>query len=166
MRSEVIKELDVIRKKHGDDLSPQKLVEIAKSNPKSALYAEFGRRTSWDVNEAAMQQWIHTARQIIDGYKLVIVHKDIKIEVPAMVSNPSKTSSYRDIGLVNEEEQGNQVLLALCKDIKGRLQACHDKSIYFGFDPELLTEAMVRVEQFTQGLDQVVPKTRRKRRAA
>lgn len=58
--SEITKELELIRQKSGT-VQPADVVEFARTNPSSALY----RRFNWDVKEAAYENWLLTARNII-----------------------------------------------------------------------------------------------------
>lgn len=101
MQTEVLGELEIIRKKAGGFLRPTDVVKYAKSE-KSALHSYF----EWDNGKAAEKWRLRQASELIRV--VVIVSEQTSEKVRAFVSltqDRTKTGGYRAFADVVENEQ-------------------------------------------------------------
>jgi hypothetical protein len=84
-RRAIRERLEKIRVAHGGYLTPEAVIEDAR-DPDSLLHDEF----NWNVEQAAYQHWLYTARRIIHSIEVPIVVHEITIRVPAYVHDPDR----------------------------------------------------------------------------
>lgn len=77
---------------------PSIVVEWARANPTSALYQKF----NWDVEQAAREHWLWTARQLISVH--VIDLAGDRSTISLRIDRPTG-GGYRDLGAVLSNEQ-------------------------------------------------------------
>lgn len=101
-------ELELIRKNHGGVLRPEDMVEFAK-DPETTLHHDF----NWDIEEAAYQHWLETARRIIRAVVTIVGEGDTAISYRAYVSLSSDRGKdgYRAIAEVFTDEERTEIML-------------------------------------------------------
>lgn len=121
MNNTIVKErLEQIARVHGGVLRPSDVVEDAR-DPSSPLHELF----EWNVDDAAYEFWLHTARKIIASVKVNIVTETIALKAPAYVRDPrihggeqgyiatASVKTDRDVALEVLSAEVNNILSAL-----------------------------------------------------
>jgi hypothetical protein len=98
-------ELAALFKRHKNRLSPKHVVLYASKHKKSALHQEF----NWDVQQAAWQHWMETARRLIRVHVTVLPSKLVNqvVSVREFVSLKSdryKGGGYRPMHIVMSDK--------------------------------------------------------------
>lgn len=92
----------------GDHVTPEQVVDRAR-NPESDLHGKF----NWNVEEAARQHWLDTARTLIRSVKVVVEHSEHRIHAVAYVRDPE----------MGDKEQGYVRVARLKSDRERALEA-------------------------------------------
>jgi hypothetical protein len=77
--------LEKIAAAHSGRLTPEAVIEDAR-DPDSPLHHEF----NWDLEQAAYQHWVYTARRLISSVEIQITVHELTLAVPAWVHDPDR----------------------------------------------------------------------------
>lgn len=129
------------------------LWKAAKGDPSSALY----RRYNWNLEEAAIEHWRATSRELIREYKIVVTVTNTtrEIEVRQFVRDPVQRTGYRNTEkLKNSPEMAAASLLDMCRRARGQLQNASNLGEYWSCDTSVLTSSIAELDQFIGLLEQ------------
>jgi hypothetical protein len=97
-------------------LYPERIVKFAK-NPKTALHKAF----DWNLKRAAMQHWLHQARQLIVKATITIQgsREPIRLYVSLKSDRVNPGGGYRQtIAVLSDEEQRTELLQQAFDDLE------------------------------------------------
>lgn len=126
--------INELAKRHNGNITPDIVVEDAK-NTDSPLHGLF----EWDVEKAAMQHWIETARWAIRQVRIVVNTDVREISTVAYVRNPSSErdqQGYRATLEVPERQRGAVIAYEL-ERIEGILKRTLDVAEVYGAQEEV-----------------------------
>ena len=137
MNTDIVKErLEQIARVHGGVLRPADVVEDAKE-PGSPLHELF----KWDVQEAAYEHWLHTARKIIASVKINITTETLVIKAPAYVRDPrlpGRDQGYLPTAAVkSEKDLARQVLSVEVQSIISALRRARNVATVLEMESEI-----------------------------
>jgi hypothetical protein len=156
-------EINVLQDK-GGHLYVDKVWKTAQANPSSALYGRF----NWNLEEAAIEHWRTTARQLIREFRLVVetTNTEREIEVRQFVRDPATRQGYRNTTkLKNSPEMAAASLAEMVSKTRGQLVNTMNLAEYWGFEPDALKNSLDEMDRFAGLLrDGLLKPTRGKRK--
>ena len=137
MNNTIVKErLEQIARVHGGVLRPSDVVEDAR-DPSSPLHELF----EWNVDDAAYEFWLQTARKIIASVKVNIVTETIALKAPAYVRDPrmhGREQGYIATASVKtDRDVALEVLSAEVTNILSALRRARNVATALDMDDEL-----------------------------
>lgn len=137
MNNAIVKQrLEQIAALNGGVLRPSDVVEDARQ-PDSPLHELF----KWDVDEAAYEHWMHTARRIIASVKVNITTETIVLRAPAYVRDPRLHGSeqgYREtVSLRTERDVAMDVLSAEVQNVISALRRARNVAAALEMDQDI-----------------------------
>lgn len=100
MTTTVRDELDLLCRRHNGVLHPEHVVEYARRHPTSALHKRF----NWNIEEAAMQHWLQTARQLV-AVHFEVIGDGLAASPHRMFFSPAPVDGGKPGGYVSTEEK-------------------------------------------------------------
>lgn len=132
----VKKRLEFIARTNGGILRPVDVVEDAK-DPDSPLHELF----NWDVEEAAFEHWIHTARTIIARVKINITTETIVLKAPAYVRDPTlhgREQGYREtVSLRTDKDMAREVIAGEVQNVISALRRARNVAAALEMETEI-----------------------------
>jgi len=132
----VKKRLEFIARTNGGVLRPVDVVEDAK-DPDSPLHELF----NWDVEEAALEHWIHTARTIIARVKINITTETIVLKAPAYVRDPTlhgREQGYREtVSLRTDKDMAREVIAGEVQNVISALRRARNVAAALEMETEI-----------------------------
>lgn len=128
-----VKELSL---RNGGLLTPDLLVSDAqkKNSPLHSLF-------EWDVNKAAMAQWIATARTIIASVHVTVTEHSIVVPTPAYVEDPDKPRGAQGyvstFTLRSDKEKARRVLVRELERAESYMQRAYTVAAAVGLSGEV-----------------------------
>lgn len=137
MNNAIVKaRLEAIARNNGGVLRPFDVVQDARQ-PDSPLHELF----EWDVEEAAQEHWMHTARRIIASVKVNITTETIVLKAPAYVRDPrlhGKEQGYLEtIKLRTEHEIAKEVLAGEVQNVISALRRARNVAAALDMESEI-----------------------------
>lgn len=137
MNNAIVKaRLEAIARINGGVLRPFDVVQDARQ-PDSPLHELF----EWDVEEAAQEHWMHTARRIIASVKVNITTETIVLKAPAYVRDPrlhGREQGYLEtIKLRTEHEIAKEVLAGEVQNIISALRRARNVAAALDMESEI-----------------------------
>jgi hypothetical protein len=137
MNNTIVKErLEQIARVHGGVLRPSDVVEDAR-DPSSPLHELF----EWNVDDAAYEFWLQTARKIIASVKVNIVTETIALKAPAYVRDPrmhGREQGYiATVSVKTDRDVALEVLSAEVNNILSALRRARNVATALDMDDEL-----------------------------
>lgn len=140
MQNEVEQRLAELTMKNGGILTPEAVVEDAKSK-ESPLHDLF----QWDVKKAAYQHWLDTARSLIRSVRVEVHVESRKVSTVAYVRDPKappeRQGYVRTATLRSDTDLAREALEQEFQRITAAMHRARELSVYFGLKDEL--EAMI-----------------------
>lgn len=103
-------------------ITPDSVIEQAR-NPRHPLHDKF----NWNVEEAAMEHWRETARQLIKSVRFILQYMDKVVAVPYYVSDP-RTKSVGYAPTVNIR-RSKDTAMAVLNDELARIKGAIHRAI-------------------------------------
>lgn len=137
MNNTIVKaRLESIARNNGGVLRPFDVVQDARQ-PDSPLHELF----EWDVEEAAQEHWMHTARRIIASVKVNITTETIVLKAPAYVRDPrlhGREQGYLEtIKLRTEHEIAKEVLAGEVQNVISALRRARNVAAAVDMESEI-----------------------------
>jgi hypothetical protein len=137
MNNAIVKaRLESIARNNGGVLRPFDVVQDARQ-PDSPLHELF----EWDVEEAAQEHWMHTARRIIASVKVNITTETIVLKAPAYVRDPrlhGREQGYLEtIKLRTEHEIAKEVLAGEVQNVISALRRARNVAAALDMESEI-----------------------------
>ncbi len=137
MNNAIVKaRLEAIARINGGVLRPFDVVQDARQ-PDSPLHELF----EWDVEEAAQEHWMHTARRIIASVKVNITTETIVLKAPAYVRDPrlhGREQGYLEtIKLRTEHEIAKEVLAGEVQNVISALRRARNVAAALDMESEI-----------------------------
>jgi len=137
MNNTIVKaRLEAIARNNGGVLRPLDVVQDARQ-PDSPLHELF----EWDVEEAAQEQWMNTARRIIASVKVNITTETIVLKAPAYVRDPrlhGREQGYLEtIKLRTEQEVAKEVLAGEVQNVISALRRARSVAAAVDMESEI-----------------------------
>jgi hypothetical protein len=137
MNNAIVKaRLEAIARNNGGVLRPFDVVQDARQ-PDSPLHELF----EWDVEEAAQEHWMHTARRIIASVKVNITTETIVLKAPAYVRDPrlhGREQGYLEtIKLRTEHEIAKEVLAGEVQNVISALRRARNVAAALEMEDEI-----------------------------
>jgi len=137
MNNAIVKaRLEAIARINGGVLRPFDVVQDARQ-PDSPLHELF----EWDVEEAAQEHWMHTARRIIASVKVNITTETIVLKAPAYVRDPrlhGREQGYLEtIKLRTEHEIAKEVLAGEVQSVISALRRARNVAAALDMESEI-----------------------------
>ena len=137
MNNAIVKaRLEAIARNNGGVLRPFDVVQDARQ-PDSPLHELF----EWDVEEAAQEHWMHTARRIIASVKVNITTETIVLKAPAYVRDPrlhGREQGYLEtIKLRTEHEIAKEVLAGEVQNVISALRRARNVAAALDMESEI-----------------------------
>jgi len=137
MNNTIVKaRLESIARNNGGVLRPFDVVQDAR-HPDSPLHELF----EWDVEEAAQEHWMHTARRIIASVKVNITTETIVLKAPAYVRDPrlhGREQGYLEtIKLRTEHEIAKEVLAGEVQNVISALRRARNVAAAVDMESEI-----------------------------
>ena len=137
MNNAIVKaRLEAIARNNGGVLRPFDVVQDARQ-PDSPLHELF----EWDVEEAAQEHWMHTARRIIASVKVNITTETIVLKAPAYVRDPrlqGKEQGYLETSkLRTEHEIAKEVLAGEVQNVISALRRARNVAAALDMESEI-----------------------------
>jgi hypothetical protein len=137
MNNSIVKaRLEAIARNNGGVLRPFDVVQDARQ-PDSPLHELF----EWDVEEAAQEHWMHTARRIIASVKVNITTETIVLKAPAYVRDPrlhGREQGYLEtIKLRTEHEIAKEVLAGEVQNVISALRRARNVAAALEMEDEI-----------------------------
>ncbi len=137
MNNAIVKaRLESIARNNGGVLRPFDVVQDARQ-PDSPLHELF----EWDVEEAAQEHWMHTARRIIASVKVNITTETIVLKAPAYVRDPrlhGREQGYLEtIKLRTEHEIAKEVLAGEVQNVISALRRARNVAAAVDMESEI-----------------------------
>ena len=137
MNNAIVKaRLEAIARNNGGVLRPFDVVQDARQ-PDSPLHELF----EWDVEEAAQEHWMHTARRIIASVKVNITTETIVLKAPAYVRDPrlhGREQGYLEtIKLRTEHEIAKEVLAGEVQNVISALRRARNVAAAVDMESEI-----------------------------
>jgi len=137
MNNAIVKaRLESIARNNGGVLRPLDVVQDARQ-PDSPLHELF----EWDVEEAAQEHWMHTARRIIASVKVNITTETIVLKAPAYVRDPrlhGREQGYLEtIKLRTEHEIAKEVLAGEVQNVISALRRARNVAAAVDMESEI-----------------------------
>lgn len=137
MNNSIVKaRLEAIARNNGGVLRPFDVVQDARQ-PDSPLHELF----EWDVEEAAQEHWMHTARRIIASVKVNITTETIVLKAPAYVRDPrlhGREQGYLEtIKLRTEHEIAKEVLAGEVQNVISALRRARNVAAALDMESEI-----------------------------
>jgi len=102
---EIRQRVNELYQQHGI-LTPDLVIEDAK-NATSPLHDQF----EWDVNKAAEQHWLETAREIIRCVRVISIVETKEVETVAYVHVPGQQQGYKSISKIKSDREASMEIL-------------------------------------------------------
>ena len=137
MNNAIVKaRLEAIARINGGVLRPFDVVQDARQ-PDSPLHELF----EWDVEEAAQEHWMHTARRIIASVKVNITTETIVLKAPAYVRDPrlhGREQGYLEtIKIRTEHEIAKEVLAGEVQNVISALRRARNVAAALDMESEI-----------------------------
>ena len=137
MNNAIVKaRLEEIARNNGGVLRPMDVVQDARQ-PDSPLHELF----EWDVEEAAYEHWMHTARRIIASVKVNITTETIVLKAPAYVRDPrlhGREQGYLEtIKIRTEHEIAKEVLAGEVQNVISALRRARNVAAALDMESEI-----------------------------
>lgn len=137
MNNAIVKaRLEAIARINGGVLRPMDVVQDARQ-PDSPLHELF----QWDVEEAALEHWMHTARRIIATVKVNITTETIVLKAPAYVRDPrlhGREQGYLEtIKIRTEHEIAKEVLAGEVQNVISALRRARNLAAALDMESEI-----------------------------
>jgi len=144
MKIEVVQRVREIADKKGG-IEPMDVVEDAK-DPASPLHDMF----DWDVESAALKQWIDTARNIIRQIRFEVVTKNVsQPSVIAYVEDPDKpkgTQGYvSTIVVQNDKDKAERVLRQECERAEAAMRRVYKVADSLKIKPQKVETILAQI---------------------